>query len=246
MDPAPPATDSLRSDLRWAFWVMRRQVSIPLVVAGIATIGSTFEQNTFLVDLFVAVYALAVFGWFGASNVWFRRAAAGDWLRLRELPGLMVRFVGPFFRFSFLIAIPYLAVLAVFGALDGGFPRWLSLTLSVVSAIGIFVVPTLALSTRRARSAIVDGVRAFFRWWPACLPYALLTLGVSVLGAVADAWRVPLVVTTPLFVLVNLAITGAVVAFYLRRVPVGRDGSAYGEPEVQQPAPLPDRPDEGV
>ena len=163
MDPSPPARDSVWRDIRWALWVMRRQVSIPVLAAGIATFGATLDQNTFLVDLFVVVYALAVFGWFGASTVWFRRAAAGDWLRLRELPGLMVRFVGPFFRFSFLIAIPYLAMLVVFGTLDGGFPRWLSVTLSVVSAIGIFVFPTLALSTRRARSAIVDGVRAFFR-----------------------------------------------------------------------------------
>ena len=215
-------------------------------MAGIATVGSALEQNTFLFGLFGFLYALAVFGWFGASNVWFRRAAAGDWLQLRELPRLMVRFVGPFLRFGLLVAIPYFVVLLVVGRVDGGFPPWLSVVLSVVSAIGIFVVPMLALSTRRARSAVVDGVRAFFRWWPACLPYALVTLLMSVLGAVARGWRVPLVVTTPLSVLVNLAISGAIVAFYLRRVPVGRDGVAYGEPELQGPAPLPERPDGGV
>jgi hypothetical protein len=246
MGPAPPAIDSLRSDLRWALWVMRRQISIPLLAAGIATLGSALDQDSLLVGLFLAIYALAMFGWFGASNVWFRRAAADDWLQLRQLPGLIARFIGPFLRFGLLIAIPYYVLLAVFDALDTGFPRWLSVVLSVVSAIGIFVFPTLALSTRRARSAIVDGVRAFFRWWPACLPYALLTLGVSVLGAVADAWRVPLVLTTPIFVVANLAIAGAVVAFYLRRVPVGRDGVAYAEPEVVSPPPLPDRPDGGV
>jgi len=53
------------------------------------------------------------------------------------------------------------------------------------------------------------------------------------------------VVTIPVFVVVDLAITGAVVAFYLRRVPVGRDGAAFGEPEVQPPA-VPELPDGGV
>jgi len=138
VDPVPPARDSLWSDLRWALWVMRRQIAIPILAAAFALFTLALDgDDAFLIGVVAVIYSVTMLGWLGASVVWFRRAALGEWLTLWEVARLIPRFVGPFLRFGLILAIPYgLLLLAIDALVVGGFPRWLALGLSWPPASG--------------------------------------------------------------------------------------------------------------
>jgi len=159
---------------------------------------------------------------------------------LREVMRLTRRFVGPFVRlglFVILLELPFIAV-AVDVTRAGHRGTWVFLVFVVVLDVAMtFMTPTLAFTTRRARTAIGEGWYAIRRFWPADRAYLFVPALAVVLVSGLTMSEAPFIVRVSLSASSTLfatAVKGATVAFFLRRVPVGDDGSAYLE---FQPSP---------
>jgi hypothetical protein len=170
-------------------------------------------------------------GWEGTEQVWYRRAFAGKTMATAELWPMTWAFLGRFLVLGFLSGLPLLVGAALSSGADG-VVGWVGRVLVSVMVFGAltFVAPALAFSTRWVHVAVPKGVRLLRNGWPATARYAAVAV---VAGA---SWLVPLpgvagaLVRLLVGALGQLAVTGAVVAWYLRREKTGEDGAAYRDP----------------
>ncbi|MEA2681927.1 MAG: hypothetical protein QOK05_255 [Chloroflexota bacterium] len=107
-----------------------------------------------------------------------------------------------------------------------------------------FMTPALAFTTTSASQAFRIGLRMIRKTWPAAAWYVFLPplalQFLSVASGVDGTQSLPLIYGVGLIVAtLDLAAKGAVAAFYLRRVPVGRDGSLDLASQPQPPSQPP-------
>lgn len=234
------------TDLRWAASVMRRHPLLPIItvsfdlltIAMIRLAGSGLA-GALVIDLLGIALLLAWGGWLGALRVWFLRASRGLSLEKGEIVRLTWRFVVPFAGLGMLVFLPAVVIFGI-ARVRGGL--WLVLAVSfALDVVMTFMTPILAFSTRSAQTALAEGWHAIRRYWPADRAYLFVPALAMVLASALTMPHVPLLVRfafSTVSTLFATAVKGATVAFYLRRVQVGNDGSAYLEYR-----PAPSRPD---
>jgi hypothetical protein len=89
---------------------------------------------------------------------------------------------------------------------------------ALLQAVGTFVVPAVAFSTRKVTKAIPTGVAMLVRTWPNNWPYAVVP-GLIAAFVAGTYWLVPLWARPVLEVvstLVLLVLAGAIARYYLR------------------------------
>jgi hypothetical protein len=217
--------DDFAADCRRSFAVWTRQPLLPLISVLFWTLPAASYGNDAL-HFVLAVVTIIFLGWPGTEREWYRRAFAGEPFRLSEIWPTTQRFFGPFLRLGLLVlplVIPLIAyVISSESAPAAGLGVSLVLFF-VLDVVLTFVTPALTFTTSSARSALSIGVAMLRRQWPAAAPYALTPALVVILGA--QTLLEPIIgpagalVGTALACLVELALKGATVAFYLRHVP---------------------------
>lgn len=234
--PTESAEPTVWTDLATAITAWRVDPRLPLVTLVVAAVPGAFDvvgwsSDNAAAGLLAMVVGLAVSGWEGAIQVWYRRIWTGRSISPGEAARLSWAFLGRFIVFGFVAGFPLTLTLplVVGGGRPAGKAIATALSLLWLAAL-VFVSPVLTFTTRRVGVGVPRGLRLLRDGWPATGAYA----GVAVL---ADASRVTpiggvavsagrLLIGT----LAHLALAGAVAAWYLRRARSGDDGAAYETP----------------
>jgi hypothetical protein len=222
---AASRTDDFGADLRQALFVWSRQPLLPITSVLFWTAPVTGYGNDAM-TIAVGVVAFLAVGWPGTEREWYRRAFAGAGLRLSEIVPTTWRYFGPFLRLG-LLGSPLVILFIVLSLWSESSPVVAgAVTLAIVFVIDValtFVTPALTFTTSSARSALSIGLAMLRGHWPAAAPYALTPALAVILGT--QTLLQPVVGPVGAFIasalagLLSLALKGATVAFYLRRLP---------------------------
>jgi hypothetical protein len=219
---ATPA-DDFGADLRKALAVWSRQPLLPLLSVLWWT-GPTAvpSADPIFVPLFVIV--VLFLGWPGTEREWYRRAFAGEALRVSEIWPTTRRFFGPFLRLGLLASPFVVAYFVVFLAFGVGSAPAIAAFAVLAFAFGVtftFVTPALTFTTPSARRAFDIGIAMLRAHWPGAAPYALTPAAVTAAEVVIAPLAGPsvILITTAVATLASLALKGATAAFYLRHPP---------------------------
>lgn len=253
--PPPRIPDpGFLADLRWALSVMRRHPALPAISVGLILIGWVMPADGTVDDVgegaasFVGLLSFLVYtGWVGVERIWFLRATRDRAVDTSEFVPLTFRFVWPFVRLGLiammLFFIPVLVLVLTAGLRSGSLEQRAAFAVFGIlfDVVFTFAAPRLAFSTRSSITAFKDGLRMLRQTWPASSAYVMVPAVTLVALSSLSSPDAPLplkALLSALSTLVALAVKGAIVAFYLRRVLVGDDGSAY-----LRSMPQPTRPD---
>ena len=227
----PAATDAFLGDVKASLAAWRRAPLLPIVSAALIAVYEltmTPHPGSLLV-LFGFAVGLVSIGWVGTQLVWYRRTFEGQaGMRLGELVQVTARFIAPYLLLLLIAAVPGFAVLLLVGirahtlAFSTPTGRAGELAyIALVQAVGTFVVPAVAFSTRKLTKAIPTGLAMLVRNWPKDWAYALVPGLIDVLVA-GIYWWLPVwarPVLEVVSILVALVLAGAIARFYLRHAP---------------------------
>jgi hypothetical protein len=170
---------------------------------------------------------LVSIGWIGTQLVWYRRIFAGQGgMSVEDLVQVTFRFIVPYLLLSVIASLPGAAFLLLTGIKTHSLafistPSGRAALLAYVAllqAVGTFVFPAVAFSTRKVTKAIPAGLAMLVRTWPQNWPYAVVPGLIDALVA-GIYWWLPLWARPVLEVvstLVLLALAGAIARYYLR------------------------------
>jgi hypothetical protein len=207
------------STIREVRWLLPAAVAVELVSPALTWLGGT-PLAPFL--LLAPVWWLLWLGWWGTERVVLARHVRGEELDRRNV-WTSVQVLGPrYVRLALLLlpaALPSVIAAMVWGAATWPTRGVTAAMVGVVAATMTFVTPALAVSTTRARSAVVIGWRVMRSSWsevhahvlvPAVTLAALALLPVSTGG----------IVLAVVFAVVGLVFRGATTRRYVVLVDV--------------------------
>lgn len=202
-----------------------------LALTAIYYLGIAFKLGSLSILFLASVIILT--GFSGTIRVWFMRIlVGGEKLRPREVVSLTRAFIGRFIVLGFWFAVFAAAFFGVGAALSHGNGtvflrspvRIAGLACAMIADVALtFVVPALALSTRKVSVAFRTGIRLARSTWPSSAPY-MLTPGI-VLTGVGGILTKSAIGSVGVFVagvaggMVALLFRGAITAAYIRVVP---------------------------
>lgn len=172
-------------------------------------------------SLFIIGAVIVGLGFEGTARVWFVRASRGRTLSPGEVATFTLRFLGRFTLLALLSLVIYVPLTVVLVGIDVD-PRVVKAGAGIpVDAVLTFVLPALACSTRSVTIALREGLSSLVRWWPTGWPYVIAP---SVICAVPAL--IPIAPVSGCVIgFLRAVMIGTVMAFVLRRVEIGDDGS---------------------
>jgi hypothetical protein len=221
----PSATDRFLDDARASFDAWRTAPILPIVATGLVVLSELVPRGAYVpLGLGIGFFS---FGWLGTQLVWYRQVFEGQPVQLGQLIPLTWSFIARYFWLLSLVLIPPIVASIPFAAARSlrpdslnslGFRTAIVIYLAIVLALGTFMVPALAFSTRKVREAVPVGLRMIARGWPENWMYVVLP-GLAAAALAWIGWMAPFLSRWALgavSALIALAFTGAIARYYLR------------------------------
>jgi hypothetical protein len=237
-------SDLLTSAAAWVKFPWLPVVSITLTVAADLSDGPWWPVS------FLSLFVTA--GWIGTERICYLRAFRERGITRDELRRMTLSFIPRFAILGMAVApliIPAVIVFAATAPTDGatdvaGFLLYANAVGFVLGVTCTFIMPALAFTTRRVRTAVRIGLRMIRTEWPTCWAYVLLPplIGLAIVRSVgpwAEADLIPRLFALTGAPLLNLWFKGATAAFSLRRWETGDDGAAFIPRAAHVPGPEP-------
>jgi hypothetical protein len=225
----PAATNGFLADVKASLAAWRRAPLLPIAAAvliAVYELTQTPHPSSLVVFVGFAVGLFSI-GWIGTQLVWYRRIFEDQvGMSLDDLVQVTLRFIIPYLLLSIVASVPAAAFLLLVGiethslafvSTPSGRASLLAYV-ALLQAVGTFVLPAVAFSTRKVTKAIPTGLAMLVRTWPNNWPYAAVPGLIDALVA-GIYWLVPLWARPVLEVvstLVLLALAGAIARYYLR------------------------------
>jgi hypothetical protein len=219
------AIDSFPDELRASLAAWRTAPVLPIGGVAVVILSELVPRGAYLP--FGFAIGLFSFGWLGTQLVWYRQVFEEQPVRLGQLIPLTWSFIARYFWLLMLTVIPPIIVAVPFAAARSikadslnslGVRTAIVVYLAVVVALGTFMFPALAFSTRKVREAVPTGLRMIGGGWPANWMYVVLP-GLAAAALAWVGWRAPFLtqwVLGPSGALIALAFAGAIARYYLR------------------------------